>query len=65
MSCAHRRRHAGRGRFLDHLLMAALQRAIALEQMHGVAVIVGEHLHLDVARPRDIFLDQHAIVAEG
>jgi hypothetical protein len=32
-------RHAGRRRFLDHLLVAALQRAVALEQMDGVAVL--------------------------
>ena len=55
---------AGRGRFLDHLLVAALHRAVALEQMHDVAVRVGEDLHLDVARPCQIALDQHAVVAE-
>ena len=35
---AHLRRHAGRRRLLDHLLVAALQRAVALEEMHDVAV---------------------------
>jgi hypothetical protein len=39
---AHRRAHlgghAGGRRFLDHLLVAALQRAVALEQMHRAAV---------------------------
>jgi hypothetical protein len=44
--------------------MAALRRAIAFEEMHGVAEIVAEHLHLDMARPVDIFFDQHAVVAE-
>ena len=58
------RRDGDRGRLLDHLLMAALQRAFALEQRHHVAMAVAEHLHLDVARPRDVFLDQHPIVAE-
>ena len=61
---AHRRRHAGRRRFLDHLLVAALQRAVALVEMDDVAVAVGEHLHLDVARRGDVFLDQHARIAE-
>ena len=65
---AHRRAqlraHAGRRRLLDHLLVAALQRAVALVEMDGVAVAVGEHLHLDVARRGDVFLDQHARVAE-
>ena len=32
--------------------------------MDRVAVRVGEHLHLDVARRGDVFLDQHARVAE-
>ena len=62
---ARRRVHAGRGGFLDHLLVAALQRAVALEQVDDVAVAVAEHLHLDVARAGDVFLDQHAVVAEG
>ena len=66
---AHRRAqggaHAGRRRFLDDFLVAALQRAVALVQMNGVAVPVGEDLHFDMARRGDIFFDQHAIVAEG
>ena len=40
----------GAGRLLDHLLVAALQRTVALEQVHDVAVAIGEHLHLDMAR---------------
>ena len=62
---AQRRAHAGRRRFLDHFLVAALQRAVALVEMDGVAVAVGEDLHLDMARRVDVFLDQHALVAEG
>ena len=62
---AQRRAHAGRRRLLDHLLVAALQRTIALVEMDGVAVAVGEDLHLDVTRRVDVFLDQHALVAEG
>ena len=56
--------HAGGGGFLDHFLAAALQRAIAFEQVDIVAVIVAEHLHFDVARVLDELLDQHAIVAK-
>ena len=41
---------AGRGGFLDHLLVPALHRAVALAQVHGITVAVGEHLDLDVAR---------------
>ena len=33
--------------------------------MHDVAVRVGEHLHLDVARAFEVALDQHPVVAEG
>ena len=47
---AQLRRHARRGGLLDHLLVAPLQRAVALEEMHDIAVGVAEHLHLDVAR---------------
>ena len=57
--------HAGRGRLLDHFLVAALQRAVALAEMDGVAVAVGEDLQFDVARMADILLDQHAGIAEG
>ena len=57
--------HARRRRLLDHLLVAALQRAVALEQVDDIAVAVAEHLHLDMARPLDIFLDQHPVVAEA
>ena len=58
-------RHAGCGRFLDHLLMAALQRAIALEERNAIAMAVGQHLDFDMARTCNEFLDQHAIIAEG
>ena len=58
-------RHAGRRRFLDHLLVAALQRAIALAEMNDIAVAVGKDLNFDVARRGDVFLDQDAAGAEG
>ena len=45
--------------------MAALHRAVALEQVDAVAVRVGEHLDLDVARLQHVLLDQHAVVAEA
>ncbi len=61
---AHLGRHAGGRRFLDDLLVPPLQRAIALEQMHHVAVGVGEDLDLDMARREDVFLHQHARIAE-
>ncbi len=54
----------GGGGLLDDLLVAALQRAIPLEQGDGVAVAVGEHLHLDVAATFDVALDEHRAVTE-
>ena len=54
----------GRRAFLPHLLMAALQRAVAFPQMNGVALAVAENLNLDVARLLKIFLEIHGVVAE-
>ena len=54
-----------RRRLLDDLLVAALDRAVALEEMHEIAAGVAEHLYLDMARRREIALDQHAVVAKG
>src|SRR5712692_10983632 len=63
---AHRAAHLGgdegRGRLLDHLLIAALDRAFALEDMNDVPVMVAEDLHFDVARAAQIFLDVQAAV---
>ena len=44
--------------------MAALDRAFALEQMHRMAVTVGENLDLDMARTVDELLDVEPAVAE-
>ena len=54
----------GRGALLQHLLMAALQRAVALAEMDGVALAVAEHLDFDVARPLQIFFQIDRVVAE-
>ena len=59
------RSHERRRRLLQHFLVSSLHRAIALEQVDRVAVRIGEHLDLDVARRRQVFLDQHAVVAEA
>ena len=48
----------GRRAFLDDLLMAALQRTIALEKVNQVPARVAQNLNLDVARPFDVFLEQ-------
>jgi hypothetical protein len=54
----------GRGRFLQHLLVAALRRALALVEMDDVAVGVAEHLEFDMPRMLDVALEDHARVAE-
>jgi hypothetical protein len=66
---AHARPQLGRdgrrGRFFDQLLVAALDGAVALAQVDGVAGAVGERLDLDMARLGDVLLDVHGAVAEG
>ena len=49
---------------LDDLLVAALQRAVALVEVHDVPVGVGEDLHLDVPRVDHGALEEHRRVAE-
>src|SRR5439155_16918482 len=59
------RREGGRGRFLDQLLVAALDRALTLSEREHAAVGVGQHLHLDVAGGYERLLNVDAAVAEG
>ena len=54
----------GRRRLLDHLLVAALDRAVALAEHQDVAVPVADDLHLDVAAALDVRLDEDGAVAE-
>src|SRR5829696_3987070 len=55
----------GRRRLLDHLLVPALDGALTLAEIDTVAVLVAEHLNLDVARLGDKLLDEDPVVAEG
>ena len=52
-------------RFLDHLLMTTLHRAVALAEVQGVAVAVGKHLEFDMARAHDGFFEDQFRGAEG
>ncbi len=45
--------------------MAALDGAVALEQMNEVAVPVAQQLHLDMPRAPDQLLEIHLVLAEG
>ena len=62
---ALRRVEVGRRRALHDLLVAALDRAIALEEMHGVAVAVAEDLHLDMTCAFDQLFEIDLVLAEG
>ena len=53
-----------RGGLLDHLLMPALDRALALVEVNDVALRVAQHLDLDVARLENGLLDVDPIVTE-
>jgi hypothetical protein len=54
----------GRGRLLDDLLVAPLDRAVALAEVDDVAVAVAEHLDLDVAAVHDGALEDQLAAAE-
>ncbi len=54
-----------RRRTLHHLLVAPLDRTVALEQMHLTAMRVAEHLHLDMAGALDQLLQIDLVLAEG
>jgi hypothetical protein len=58
-------RQAHGGRFLDHLLVASLQGAVALVQVNDIAVIVAEHLDFDMPGRFHVLLEQHRRIAEG
>ena len=62
---AQRRSEAGRRRLLEHLLVAALDGAVALADRHDRPVRVGKELHLDMARTLEVALEIERAVAEG
>ena len=45
--------------------MPPLDAALAFAEMDQVAVLVAEDLDLDVPRPADVALEQHAVVAKA
>ena len=58
-------RDGGRRRFLDQLLMSALDRAVAFAEMDDRAVLVSEDLDLDMAGAEKGALEKEPTVAEG
>src|SRR5690625_7804096 len=57
-------RDSGRRRLLNDFLMATLHGALALAQMHRVAVAVGQHLNFNMARTGQKLVHVHRIVAK-
>jgi hypothetical protein len=51
--------------FFEHLLVAALERAVALAQMDRLALAVAKDLELDVARVAQVLFEIDRRVAEG
>src|SRR5215469_2820596 len=45
--------------------MSTLHRAVALEYMNAGAMRVRKNLHLDMARSREVFLEEHTVVAKA
>ena len=64
-SFAERRREQRRRAFLNHLLIAPLDRAIAFAEMNDVAVLIGHDLKLNVMRVNDQLLDVNRGVPES
>ena len=62
---AHAVGKVGRRGLLEELLVVALDRAVAFEQVHEVAGAVAGELHFEMARIEDEFLEQDRAVAEG
>ena len=58
-------RQSGRRRFLDQLLVPALDRAVSLAQRHDRSARVAQQLDLDVTRRPDLAFQVDGTVAEG
>ena len=53
------------GRFFHHFLVAPLHRAIALADMHHIAVPITKYLNLHMARMQHGFFDEQLAVAKS
>jgi hypothetical protein len=62
--CPRRVGDRRRRRLLEDLLVPALRGAVALEEVHHVAVPVGQHLHLDVPAVLHVPLQEDRVVTE-
>ena len=62
---AHFRIHQWRGRLLHHFLVTALDGTLAFTEINRVAVLVRQHLHLDVPGVENGFLQINFAVSES
>jgi hypothetical protein len=58
-------RQVGRGRNFDNLLVATLNGAVTLEQVHGVALGISEDLDFDVAGTLKEAFNEDGTITEG
>ena len=52
------------GRFLDHLLISALDAAFAFMQVNTIAMAVGQNLNLDMPWLRDKLFNKHPVITK-
>ena len=57
--------HGESGGVLHHLLVAALDGAVTVEEVDHIAVVVRQDLDLHVLGALQVFLDEDLVVAEG
>ena len=50
--------------FFQHLLVTTLHRAVALHEVHAVALRIAKHLNFNVAGALYIFFNQHRLIAK-
>ena len=55
----------GTGGFFDHFLVSPLYTTVPLEQVHDVAMRIGQHLNLNVPGFADVFFNKNRAVPEG
>jgi hypothetical protein len=51
-------------RFFNYLLVAPLNRALAIEEVQDTAIVIAENLNFDVPWLLDVFLDIEARIAK-
>ena len=62
---AHRSIDHRRRRFLNHLLASALRRAVALSQVHRVAVRISKDLDFDMSPVLDQAFEHQGAITKG